>query len=1024
MQRNPWREAVASSADPKRVQRGLEALGAVLGEAAVRRLAAEQMRVLLALFAGAPACGDALVAHPEWLGTVLAPDQLDTPHREEHLRREVGEFLRIGLKKRDYTGALGQLRQFKQREHLRIVARELARLVTVAEIARELADLADACLNAVLQICRARLTGQVGSPWHRDANERWQPTPFCVLGAGRLGGLEMDHDSELELLFVYAEEGEVGETTPDDTTRSGLSNHAFFQRLAGEFIGELTRLTPEGTLYRVNSQPRVEGDTTPLARSLTRYENFYSQHGQAQDRLMLIRARTVAGDPALGAEFLAMVQPFRHPRYLSERVFVELAAHKQQLLAETARQSRGERDVRYVRGGTSEIEFIVQALQLLHGGKTPFLQTGQTLSALERLVRYRLLTADESLGLTEAWCFLRELEHRLQLEGQPPTLTLPAERKARERIATLMNSPRLSDFETARQQHGERVQQLYDKLLKIEESTARSPLPRNFAEHEREWFELLAAHSFREPAKAIQTLKEFIHGPATDRATPRTRDLAWDLVPRLFALCPDPQGESRRKSSTHKPAASQAGRLAAAVLSDPDRVLARLTTFTTAYGARTSLFKAWSHHPKVFDLLLWLFDRSEFLAELAIRTPDLVEDLEESDRLRHAKTTAEILTELRHGLNDEDQHDWLRRYFQTEFMRIGLRGILGLADFEEHLTELSALAGACLQYVLEIVLRRHHLRSAPLTIIGFGKLGGAELTYGSALELAFVTDDKARDLVALSGLAGEVLDLLAANADLAKVFPAEIRLRPDTVSLVHPLAAYERFFLQRASLKEILSLSRANVIAGDTEIGREFVQLSIELCDFRPDAQRAARPTQGLGATSDTVRIAGRVALDTGLQNLPRARPACFTAEWMRDLARLRRQTETADPPAANDILAFKTGAGGVLDAELIARAFCLARGWHEPGTLRALERSRQANALPPKDGEILVASYRQLRRLEAILCRWSHAAEMRLPEDLAAQRRVALRCGFTSAAALLKALAGWRLEVRRVYDAVLPAAG
>ncbi|NDE99091.1 MAG: hypothetical protein EB034_12565, partial [Verrucomicrobia bacterium] len=531
-------------------------------------------------------------------------------------------------------------------------------------------------------------------------------------------------------------------------------------------------------------------------------------------------------------------------------------------------------------------------------------------------------------------------------------------------------------------------------------------------------------HCFREPARATQTLTEFIHGPAADRATPRTRELAWDLVPRLLALCPDPTSESRRKSAHRTTAAARAGRLAAPVLSDPDRVLARLATFTTSYGARTLLFKAWSHHPKVFELLLWLFDRSEFLAELAIRNPDLVEDLEEGNRLRQTKTTAEILTDLRHGLNDADQRDWLRRYFQTEFMRIGLRGILSLADFEEHLTELSALAGACLQYSLEVVLRQHRLRSAPLAIISFGKLGGAELTYGSALELAFVTDDKARDLPALSQLAAAVLDLLSANTDFGQVFPTQVRLRPTHDLLVHSLAAYERYFLQHAPLPEILELSRARVIAGDAEIGREFVQSSHELCDFRPDAERVARPVQGLGATPDTVRIAGRVALDTGLQALPRSRPACFTANWRSELATLRRSLVSPAPSAAHEVLAFKTGAGGLLDAELIARTFCLARGWHEPGTLRALERARQAGALPAKDLDALLASFRQLRRVEGILCRWSHAAEPRLPEDAAAQRRVALRCGFTTAAALLKALAGWRAEVRRVFDNVLPTAG
>src|SRR2546430_3720602 len=145
-------------------------------------------------------------------------------------------------------------------------------------------------------------------------------------------------------------------------------------------------------------------------------------------------------------------------------------------------------------------------------------------------------------------------------------------------------------------------------------------------------------------------------------------------------------------------------------------------------------------------MLVLLFDRSEFLAELAIRTPDLVDELVTSGRLRQRKSAEDTLRDLRHGLSDADQHLWLRRYHQAELMRIGLRDILGLADFEQYLSELSALADACLQYALEVVLRKNKIKAAPFVIIGLGKLGGAEIDYGSDLDIVFVADPKARDL--------------------------------------------------------------------------------------------------------------------------------------------------------------------------------------------------------------------------------------------------------------------------------------
>ena len=242
-------------------------------------------------------------------------------------------------------------------------------------------------------------------------------------------------------------------------------------------------------------------------------------------------------------------------------------------------------------------------------------------------------------------------------------------------------------------------------------------------------------------------LREFVEGPGYIHVSPRTSELAHQLLPRLFALCPQPEPGSAR-DAWHVPR-----QRASVPLSDPDRVVTRLDSFISAYGARATLFELWHSNPAIFELLVLLFDRSEFLAELAIRTPDLVDELVTSGRLRQRKSAEETLRDLRHGLGDEDQQLWLRRYHQAELMRIGLRDILGLADFEQYLTELSALADACLQYALEVVMRRHRLKTPPFVIIGLGKLGGAEIDYGSDLDIMFVAGSKAKNLPA-AGAAG------------------------------------------------------------------------------------------------------------------------------------------------------------------------------------------------------------------------------------------------------------------------------
>ena len=207
---------------------------------------------------------------------------------------------------------------------LRIAARDLARLGKLPEIMQEISDVADVCLERVWQVCYRQLAGRYGQPWHQDAGGHWQPTAGCVLGMGKLGGQELNYSSDVDVIFAYSEEGSVfkepsGE--PEQTRRTPvLTNHQFFNRLAEAFIAEVCRMTPEGALYRIDLRLRPEGDAGPLSRSLAGYENYYAQWGQTWERMMLIKARGVAGDAALAAEFLEMIQPFRYPRSINESV--------------------------------------------------------------------------------------------------------------------------------------------------------------------------------------------------------------------------------------------------------------------------------------------------------------------------------------------------------------------------------------------------------------------------------------------------------------------------------------------------------------------------------------------------------------------------------------------------------------------------------------------------------------------------------------------------------------------------------
>ena len=347
-----------------------------------------------ALFSGSQALSNLLVARPDWLG-VLEPEALKFPRRKQGLRNEVNRWLKPLLAASDFGAALTRLREFKQREMLRIAARDLARLGKLPEIMQEISDVADVCLDAVWQVCHQQLTGRYGQPWHQDAGGRWQPTAGCVLGMGKLGGQELNYSSDVDVLFVYSEEGSVFKELPATARRLRpvLTNHQFFNRLAEAFIAEVSRMTPEGALYRIDLRLRPEGDAGPLSRSLAGYENYYAQWGQTWERMMLIKARGVAGDETLAAEFLEMIQPFRYPRSVNESVLREVVAMKGRIENEVVKADELERNVKLGRGGIREIEFVVQALQLLRAGRQPFLQGAQTLPCLAKLVQYELLSA-------------------------------------------------------------------------------------------------------------------------------------------------------------------------------------------------------------------------------------------------------------------------------------------------------------------------------------------------------------------------------------------------------------------------------------------------------------------------------------------------------------------------------------------------------------------------------------------------------------------------------------------------------
>ncbi|MCC7373925.1 MAG: bifunctional [glutamate--ammonia ligase]-adenylyl-L-tyrosine phosphorylase/[glutamate--ammonia-ligase] adenylyltransferase [Verrucomicrobiales bacterium] len=976
-----WMALAESSPAPERARRNLAALWDSDRPArdALAEFPVDSRRILIAVLAGSTRLASLLQQHPDWIADLADAGRLSAPRRLEGLRRQAIPAVDLAIAGRDRAAALDALHELRLRELLRIAARDLARLGTLQEVLAELSNVADVFLDGLHRILWKELTERFGVPWHQKPDAKWAPTPFCILGLGKLGGQELNYSSDVDLLFVYGEEGNTFRNPPKAKSRppaSGptLPNYQFFKRLAEAIIREGTARGVEGGALRIDMRLRPEGNSGPLARSLDSYENFYAEWGQTWERMMLIKARRVAGDETLAGEFLEVIQPFRYPRSVSEGLLREMAEMKARTEREVVRAGEIDRNVKLGRGGIREIEFVAQTLQVLHGGRNPFLQTHQTLEALPKLASYELLKKSESASLLEAYRFLRDVEHRLQMEDHRQTHTLPVSDDSLQRIARLMGFDDRPGFQSALSQHAQRVRRIYEEVLGGPDAEPTlDDLPMDFEQPAAIWIDVLRRRGFREPDKAARLFRVLVDGPGFGHVSRRTWELGRQIVGRFIDLCPS------------KDRADEAF-----VLSDPDRVLARLDSYIAAYGTRSSLYELWTARPNVFEHILKLFDRSEFLAEMAIAHPDVVDELEAGAHLQRQKSAAQTLADLRHGLKDEDQAFWIRRYFQTEFMRLGLRDILGYVESQQANIELTALAEACVQYALEVVARRHRLREAPFAVIALGKFGGAELVYGSDLDLIFVAPDTTRALPRLQPMVREILDLLSSRTPQGSVFELDTRLRPDGEKglLVNTLRAHDAYYRRHAMLWELQALTRARHVAGHTPTGTAFVDLARTLTDFR------SAPTS----------------------------IATYTPDWRLQIARMRSRIEKERTPAGKDALAFKTGSGGLVDAEFMAQALAMQHGWFEPNTLHSLEIARERGALPDVDAATLIPPFRHLRRMESILRRWSFEGEAVLPEDPAPLHRVAVRCGYNDASTFLAAVAEWRASVRRIYLKVLPA--
>jgi [glutamine synthetase] adenylyltransferase / [glutamine synthetase]-adenylyl-L-tyrosine phosphorylase len=645
------------------------------------------------------------------------------------------------------------LRFWKGREMTRIAVRELANVASLEETTGELSQVAEICIRNVFEHWNTELRQQYGSP----------KAEFAILALGKLGGGELNHSSDVDLLFLYSEEGQL---------TAHISYHEFFNRLGKRILETFSTRHPAGSLFRVDLRLRPEGSAGPLARSLESMENYYAGFGETWERLALIKARGIGGSRELAYEFLRQHQPFIYPKSASPDLLDEIASIKRRIERDIVGADKLERDVKLGRGGIREIEFIVQTLQLIHGAHHPFLQEPGILKALRALRELDLLPREDVLTCDNTYRFLRRVEHRLQIEAEQQTHIVPRDAEALRRLALSLRFSSSEDFTAALQEKMRAVRPIFQRIVSGT-STATSPKADDL-------------EIFSDQKRAAKALSDLVQGAAGFHIAPRTRQVFRKLRPSLLGWL----------SKT----------------ADPDATLNQFVRLVEGYGLRSLFFELLVANPRLLELVIKTFDASRFASELLIRRPQLLEDITRDPTFDEPRSVAENLRRLDSLGADANNLDPIRAYRQRQLLRIILRDVLGLIQPSATFVELSDVAEACLVFVAKL------LGSEQLTVVALGKFGGREINYGADLDVLFVGEDVRA--------AQNLMITMAQPSAEGDIWAVDARLRPEGEKgpVVCSLETYESYYASRAQPWELQALTRARAVSGPLQ--KEFMEIA------------------------------------------------------------------------------------------------------------------------------------------------------------------------------------------------------
>ncbi len=856
---------------------------------------------LVAIFGYSSFLAETFLAHPG-LAIQFARDRNFTKLKsKEDLMQDYARFATTSPE----HWLSSQLAQWKRRNYLRIVLKDVLRLSTLGETTAEISALADVILTNAVTYCDQELEKRYGQPQYRDVQGRIVRAGISIIALGKLGGNELNYSSDIDLLFLYSHDGETaGGSEPD----SVISNKEYFVRLAHAVTRTITQVTPQGAVFRVDLRLRPEGDQGDLAISLKSALEYYEHRARDWELQMLIKARHSAGDARLTREFLRGVDA-RIYSTLTDFAAIESILWARERISKKLRESRDDAvDVKLHQGGIRDIEFLTQCLQRLHGGEDPWVRSGGTLFALRKLNDKGFLSDRDFATLTSAYDFLRRVEHRIQLEMGHQTHRLPAERAARDRLGRRV-SVEPNPGEQSGNALGRRVDEVFAGVTEIYQRLI----------HPRVVPAGTAAFGLR-PLPSLPG----DHGPYSFDAT----------LSFLAAQAPD-LAEMVREVGL------------------PERAKKNATRFMAAQLGRAEHFELLRDAPERLRRAMNILRASDYLGELLIHhpedvtaldavTPSLTEarpDAQLAMRLEDlpaAASTAPFVWAAEEGLGTDEKMALLRRHFRQRALELGATDLEALGSIFAALERWSNLAARSISSAVAIAaldassqcrnLFDRYTGNLPFVVLGLGRLGLSEFDLASDADVVFVASSQLgrEDLVCCTRLAETTIDVLSSYTRDGTVFAVDPRLRPrgGEGELVVTVDALLQYLQEGAQVWEALTYLKAFPVAGDARLAVETVWRLVPAVLDRFGAH------VGLEAELHEMRRRLETELLVPPSNTKTAPGGYYDVDFTLSYLRLRNRL--ALPPGANtnqQILALRsTGLMNAEDARILTEGTAFLR--------------------------------------------------------------------------------------------------